>query len=386
MTASAAGHSVVQPRPRLPWVMLAATLLLVPAMVALSLGEEELFDTLAFGLIAVAFGTTGALVATRQPGNPIGWIFCGLGLWNGVVELWESFAYHSLPTADAGSWLVGWSWVVDGGSYVVIFLLFPTGRLLTPRWRWVLWVAGIACLLAIPGQALSPENDDNPLVVDSPVLEAGFALGMVLLLGAVAAALTSLGVRFRRSRGVERLQLRLFVYAGAIFIPTMVVAVLFYYESVAVQAAAAFAVVLLPTAAAVAILRYRLYDIDVVINRTLVYGSLTASLGAVYVGSVLLLQLALSGLTEGSGLAVAASTLAVAAMFRPARARIQKVVDRRFFRSRYDAGRTIGAFGARLRDEVDLATLSADLQAVVSETMRPAFVSLWLRDPVGARP
>ncbi len=380
MTASTAGTSVAQPRPRLPWLLLGITLLLVPTMVALSLGEEPLFDTLAFGAIALAFATTGALVATRHPANPIGWIFCAIGVWNGAVELWESFAYHSLPTSDAGSWLIGWSWIVDGCSYALIFLLFPTGRLLTRQWRWVLWLLAAACLLAIPGQALSPDNPDNPLMVDSPLLQTGFAAGMVVLLVALAASLVSLGVRYRRSVGVERLQLRQFLYAGALIIPIMAVAVPFWYESVAVQAATAFGVVLLPTAAAIAILRYRLYDIDVVINRALVYGSLTATLGAAYVGSVLLLQLILSGLIQGSGLAVAASTLAVAALFRPARSRIQKIVDRRFFRSRYDARRTIEAFGAQLRDEVDLAMLTADLQAVVVETMRPDHVSLWLRN------
>ncbi len=383
MTATAAETSEEPSRPRLPWLFLGLTLLFVPMMVALSLGEEPLFDTVAFGAIAVAFGITGALVATRQPGNPIGWLFCAMGLWNGVVEFWESFAYHSLPTAEGGSWLIGWSWVVDGASYAVVFLLFPTGRLLTPRWRWVLWLLGAALVLAIPGQALTPDNPDNPLVVDSPILDTAFAVGMLLLLASIATALVSLGVRYRRAVGVERLQLRLFLWAGAIIIPVLTVAVPFWYESVAIQAAVAVAVVLLPTAAAVAILRYRLYDIDVVINRTLVYGSLTATLAAVYVGSVLLLQLVLSGLTQGSGLAVAASTLAVAALFRPVRSRIQKTVDRRFFRSRYDATRTIEAFGARLRDEVDLRALTVDLQAVVVDTMRPDHVSLWLRGVEG---
>ena len=250
--------------------------------------------------------------------------------------------------------MIGWSWIVDLALYAVVFLLFPTGRLLTPRWRWVLWVVVAACAVAIPGQALNPENAENPLTVDSPVLETAFIAGMMLLLVAIGGSIASLVVRYRRAVGIERLQLRQLVFAAAAFVPIMVVAVPFYYDSVLVQAAVGLGLLALPVAAGLAILRYRLYDIDVVINRALVYGSLSATLAGVYVGSVLLLQLALSGLTEGSGLAVAASTLAVAALFRPARGRIQKIVDRRFFRSRYDATQTVDAFGARLRDEVDL--------------------------------
>ena len=381
MTATAAASSEAPSRPRLPWVLLSITVALVTAMLFLSVGEEEEFDTVFFGALALALGTTGAFVASRQPANPIGWILAGQGVWGGVVETWEAFSYHSLPTSDAGLWVIGWSWVVDLALYALVFLLFPTGRLLTARWRWVLWVIAAACLVAIPGQSLSPENAANPLAVDSPVLEAAFIGGMLLLLVAIVGSIASLVVRYRRAKGVERLQLRLFLFAASVFVPIMVVAVPFYYDSVLIQAAVGVGLLALPVSAGLAIVRYRLYDIDVVINRALVYGSLTATLAVMYVGSVLLLQLALRGLTEGSGLAVAGSTLGVAALFRPARSRIQKVVDRRFFRSRYDAKQTIEAFGLRLRDEVDLAALSADLQAVVSETMRPDHVSLWLRGP-----
>jgi hypothetical protein len=203
----------------------------------------------------------------------------------------------------------------------------------------------------------------------------------VLLLAGIAGAVAALIVRFRRATGLERLQLKQLVFAAAVTLPSMALAAPFYYDSVLVQIVIALALLALPVAAGLAILRYRLYHIDVVINRTLVYGTLTATLAAVYLGSVLVLQLALSTFTEGSGLAVAVSTLAVAAMFRPIRSRIQDEVDRRFFRNKYDAARTLDRFGTHLRDQVGLSEIGADLLTVVGDTVQPTHASLWLRSP-----
>jgi hypothetical protein len=369
---------------RLPWALLTLAVVLVLAMVALSLGREELFDTVFYGVRVLALATTGAFVAARHPANPIGWIFCGLGAWGGVVETWQAFAYRELPTAELGAWVTGWSWVVDMSAYVVVFLLFPSGRLLSRRWRLVLWVLAAALVLGVPGQALNPDNPDNPLKVDSVVLEVMFGVGMLLLMTSFVAAVVSIVLRYRAAVGVERQQLKQLVFAGSLALPIMALAVpLFGYDSLAVRVALAVAFLSLPVAAGIAILRYRLYDIDVVINRALVYGALTATLAGSYLGAVLLLQLALSPVTESSSLAIAASTLAVAALFRPVRKRIQSLVDRRFFRTRYDAALTLERFGAHLRDEVDLETLGDDLRAVVAETMQPAHVTLWLRAPAG---
>ena len=382
---TAEARSAPPKRGRLPWALLTATVALVLVMVPLSLGKEELFDTILFGLLALTLATTGAFVAARRPDNPIGWIFCAQGLWVAVVETWEAFAYHSLPTAETGQWVVGWSWVLDVTAYAIIFLLFPTGRLLTRRWKPVLWLLLASCLLAVPGQAFNADNPDNPFVIESVVLDVMFGLGMACYLAGLIAALVSLVIRYRRATGVERLQLKQLVFAAGVLLPITPLAVPFYYDSVAVQVAVGLGFLLLPVAAGLAILRYRLYDIDVVINRALVYGSLTATLAGVYLGSVLLLQLVLSTFTEGSALAVAVSTLAVAALFRPVRGRIQEAVDRRFFRRRYDAARTLQAFGVRLRDEVDLDALGGELRDVVAQTMQPAHVSLWLRAPEAGR-
>jgi hypothetical protein len=221
----------------------------------------------------------------------------------------------------------------------------------------------------------------NPIGVTSPWVDLLNGLSVLAIAIGIVGSSASLIVRFRRSRGEQRQQMKWLALAGGVAAATIPIAVSLYDEigAAAMNAAIMLSVLGLPAATGVAILRYRLYDIDVVINRTLVYGVLTMTLALAYLGSVLLLQVALSGVTEGSGFAVAASTLAVAGLFRPARSGIQGLVDRRFYRRKYDAARTLERFGAHLRDEVALDSLSADLRTVVVETMQPAHVSLWLR-------
>jgi hypothetical protein len=340
----------------------------------------------------------GAVVAARQPRNAVGWILCLIPLSLSVLIL-SAHVYWSLTFHDVGSeravaavaWLGSWTWVPAVIPTFTLFpLLFPTGRPPSPRWRPLIWMAAVTVLLMLFTEVCRPGPLQEFPVVNPFGIRAAAGLivdvGDGLWLATTVLALASLVVRFRNAHGDERQQVKWVVMGAVMFVVTFIAAGV---TEGPLGEDASFAILmvgflLIATGVAVAMLRYRLYDIDVVINRALVYGSLTATLATVYVGSVLLLQLALSDLTQGSGLAVAASTLAVAALFGPARARIQKAVDRRFFRSRYDVTRTIEAFGTRLRDEVDLSALSADLQAVVTETMRPDHVSLWLRDAQGS--
>jgi len=386
---------------RLGWGLaaLALTLQVVSHVVAAFAGVEFVVQDLFVTAIAFAFGTVGALVATRHPGNPIGWIFLGVAISTGLGGLAHGFAEYELQDGAAPSTLVGAAAAYADTSWVpfilvpatVLLLLFPDGRLPSRRWRFVGWcaVGGIAGFL-FTGMVGSESIADfpgvkNPLVIDSPVMEPLTGLSGLLLLVGLFGSAASVVVRFRRAGHVERQQLKWLATAGsivAVMVPIVGIAI---YDALGAKLADAtmmIAVLGLPLSAGIAMLRYRLYDIDVVINRTLVYGALTATLAAVYLGSVLLLQLGLDSFTKGSALPVAASTLAVAAAFRPARGRIQGAVDRRFYRRKYDAQRTLASFSAHLRDEVDLAALDAELRAVVAETMQPAHVSLWMRERV----
>jgi len=372
----------------LPWVLLALTTGLVLVMVPLSAGHLSRPEAITYGLRALAFGVMGTLVVSRQPHNRIGWIFCGFGLWGTFVETWGAFEYHSLPTGIAGELVATCTWVVDVMVYAIIFLLFPTGRLMTHRWRYAIWVLVSGCLLVVPWQALTPESGVeytsgvNPFAVDTIAVQVAKYLGGIVLVAGTLACVAAVVIRYRRATGIERLQLRVFVVAGGLSIVGLVALALLYYDYARVRSFGPLVFLILPIAAGLAILRYRLYDIDVIINRTLVYGTLTVLGAASYAIWVVALQSLLDPFAQGSDLAVAGATLVVAALFRPAHRRVQRAVDRRFYRQTYDAARSIDAFSTRLRDQVDLDVLTTDIRTVVQETLQPTVVSLWLRPEI----
>jgi len=374
--------------------LFALVLALLAAALALGIGVESAFDLVGWHLLAAVLATLGLLVASRHPANPVGWLFLALAVVQGVSELGQAYAERAarsdLPAGEIAEWLNSWIWVLQPTLMGLVLLLFPAGRLPSRRWRLVPVLALSGCTLAMASFALSPWDPqdsaaypENPFAVESPVVDV-LALGFALLVITLLAGAASLVVRFRRARGAERQQLKWIASAASIG-PLIAVIGAWFWPAWQAQAATLLGSALIPIAAGIAILRHRLYDIDVVINRALVYGALTATLAGVYLGSVLLLQLLLAPLTASSKLAIVVSTLAVAALFQPARRRFQAIVDRRFYRSKYDAARTLERFGAQLRDEVDLDALGDELRAVVAETMQPAHISLWLRDPQATR-
>jgi hypothetical protein len=387
------------------WTIWSCSLVVVLAtlvLIALGAGHSTPADSfgfsgyggVAFAVPTLAFATVGALIVARVPGNPLGPIFCVTGLALGIGDLNFQYADQGLYIAsDRLPGAVIAAWLPFGvppsvGLLAIAVLIFPDGRLPSRRWLPALWLAVAGIGANVVGYALRPGPLDEPFAgVANPIgvegtfdlMDALSGLSWILMGAAVGLAALATSRRLRRARGVERQQLKWLALAAAISGAAVVSDVLSYFvretgfEDVRVTVLglgfAAF-----PVAAGAAILRYRLFDIDVVINRTLVYGALTATLGGTYLGLVLLI-----GLTVGqSDVAIAISTLAVAALFRPARARIQGAVDRRFYRRRYDAQRTLDVFGARLRDEVDLEAVGAELGAAVRDTVQPAHLSLWL--------
>jgi hypothetical protein len=402
---------------RLAWSMCAVSLASTALAILfldrnLSYPNPHVFDLWVQGIvIPVSCSTVGVIIASRRPHHPIGWLFCAVGLLAGVNHLCGEYAIYalltqpdSLPGGRAAAWIASWPWMSANALLVFVGLLFPDGRLPSRRWLPFAWLNVVVAVvgtvavafLAGPIPALAPienplglEDVRNvlvPLATISGALERGI-LGIIVV--------GSLFLRLRRAEGEERQQIKWFAYAAAV---AVMGAILTYVvpEATGARWVGQVGLVLLavgfvgiPMAIGIAILKYRLYNIDLLINRTLVYGALTASLALVYVGTVVVLQRLLGALAgQESQLAVVASTLAVAALFNPLRRRIQGFIDRSFYRSNYDTRKTLEAFSAKLRDETDLDRLGDDLVGVVRETMQPAHVSLWLspdRPPRGSR-
>jgi hypothetical protein len=391
----------------LAWAVAGLTVAsLVPAYRLLSLvwfedssnAAPTLATTAPVTLAVVSAATVGALVASRRPGHPVGWLLLGVGLavaTNALVEPYVKYGLLVRPGSVPGARyllpILYSGYLVGLACAGFVLLLTPTGSLPSPRWRWWARAAAVAPVLIVLGFAvqpdpLAPDYLGNPLAVPAlapALLVAALAGTAVVGVGLLAGAV-SLVLRFRRARGVERLQLRWLALAAALasaLLLTGLVAVFLGRDAV-VLASLSLCLALLPLATGAAILRYRLYDLDRIISRTLAYGLLTVLLGGGYAAVVLGLGQLLG---QDSSLVVAAATLAVAAVFQPARRRIQQAVDRRFNRRRHDATRVIQAFGTRLRGQVDLDGLTAELLEVVDQTMQPTRASLWLRHRAASR-
>ena len=368
-------------------------------------------------VLVFIFPTVGVLVARAQPRNPIGWTLLGIGLVWGLLSLADPYIWYAYIGEPGSLWrpdlvvaATSSLWIPAVGLMGVFLILwFPNGRLLSPRWRAFVWAAGanlavqfvVTPFLPLSLRRISSGNPDvprspNPLGIEALRPVAGvWEFGVVLIGLSILASAINLVLRFRRSRGHERLQLKWMATAGAavatFFLLFLLLAIITDVLKIGAQwaplldsifeNASAIVFALLPLAMSIAILRHRLYDIDIIINRALVYGLLTTLLAAVYVGGVV----GMGGLVRGLGgdsdnsLVTAATTLLVAGLFGPARIRIQRFIDRRFYRHKYDAAKTAEDFSARLRHEIDLDELCSDLVDTVTSTMRPARVSVWLR-------
>jgi hypothetical protein len=393
--------------PWLSWSLVALSVALLMGGVALSgavsstvpdlpLGGEKAESSVVVDLVTLlAFSVVGAVVASRQPRNAIGWLLCSVGVTIGLnsftgayAEFWLASGYGTNILGETAAWFASWLWLLL--VYVpasFLLLLFPDGRLPSPRWRPVAWGAALGTVGCVVGYALEAgtladfPRITNPYGIYGPIVEIVGVAGSIVAAGSMAASAVSLIVRLRRAAGVERQQIKWLAYGGALVVLTVGVGAAMIPWSVSASIVVMSVALLgLPAFTGIAIVRHRLYDIDFLINRTLVYAPLTAMLILFYLGGVVALQYGVRALTgQESQLSAVVSTLAIAALFNPLRRRIQGFVDRRFYRSRYDAAKTLAAFSARLRDETDLTALSDDVVGVAKDTMQPEHASLWLR-------
>ncbi|HVM35220.1 MAG TPA: hypothetical protein VM784_07750 [Actinomycetota bacterium] len=397
----------MNPRMRawIPWTIAVPAIMLALSGVALSILNGNGLDGDASGAatLALSFSIAGAIVAWRRPGNIIGWLLLVQGI-SGCLDAftfeYADYAYFTapgtVPLASLVSWVSSFAFAPGAAMFPLLLLLFPTGQLPSPRWRWLpLTVAFAIALIAVPQAWSAWPLRGAELAGGETGFEGASAwarVGLIALGICFVSSLVALALRFRRAQGDERQQLKWVVFGGAF--------TLFAHATASpatpldlggplgelLSVVAFFALPSIPAAIGIAILKYRLYDIDVIVNRTLVYAALTAVLVAAYAAGVLLFRTILDPVTGDNDVAIAASTLAVAALFGPARRRIQAFIDHRFYRSRYDAQQTLETFATRLRDELDLDALASEVLTVIGSTMQPAHAGLWLpHGPKGSR-
>ena len=383
---------------RLAWSLWLLAMVLVALSVLLGVRNAATLaafvaDTLVIVPMVVSFATVGALIAARHPGNPIGWLFASFAAITGLVLLAGEYASYALVTAPGSvpggewaAWLGAWSLGFTIAIPAFIFLLFPDGHLLSARWRPLAWLIVATGMLGVALAALSnlAVADFSPFATSPIQLLHGGAIRAVYDVNQAVGAAVLLGsalclvVRLRRARGEQRQQLKWVAYTATVGFAAFGIVALVGWPEPVVVATVAFPAI--AVAAAIAIFKYHLYEIDRLISRTLVYAILTLVLGLGYTGVVLVVGQLFGGVTRHPpSWAVAGATLAVAAAFQPARRRIQQAVDRRFNRRRYNTAKTIEVFSVRLRDHIDLDALSTELLAVVDQTMEPTQVSLWFR-------
>jgi hypothetical protein len=389
------------------WSLVVLSVALLLGGMALSRAASSIVPDLSFGgetddggvvvnlVTLIPFSVVGAIIASRHPGNTIGWLFCSVGVTISLnsfagdyAEFWLASGFGVSSLGETAAWFSSWLWILL--VYVptsFLLLLFPEGRLPSPRWRVVAWGVTLGTAGGVVGFALKagPLVDFpqimNPYGVDSPVVGMVGVAGSIVAAGSMVASAVSLIVRLRRAGSEQRQQIKWLAYGGAVVVGGVCTGGLAIPWSVPASIVIMSVSLLgLPVFTGIAIVRYHLYDIDLLINRTLVYGVLSATLVTLYFGNIVVLQgifVALTG--QRSTVAVVASTLAIAALFNPLRRRIQGFIDRRFYRSKYDAAKTLETFSTKLRDETDLKALNEELIAVVKEALHPAHVSLWMR-------
>jgi hypothetical protein len=392
---------------RLAWTLWGLTAVLTTAWIVFyvshPLPRGEIAETSLILAFVGTFATTGLLVASHRPGNPVGWLLAAMGLGFVIgtfVLIYAQYALEvdPLPGGRAMAWVGLWFWPVALSPIGFVLLLFPDGSPPSRRWRVVAWCQAAALIGLFVSLAFAPgpmtaagyESIDNPLGIQGlkSVLGALGAISGALLLAMIVASAASLVARFRRADSGERRQLEWLAYAGMLVI--VAASVSLPLEGALgddaplvklAQVALIIAIIGIPISVAIAILKYRLYDIDLIINRTLVYGALTVVLALIYLVGVVGVGGLVREMTgqEKNNLVVAASTLAVAAAFRPARSRVQAFIDQRFYRNKYDAQQTIADFSSKMRDQIDLDSLTTELAGVVRKTVQPTHVSLWLR-------